>query len=278
MLISNFGISYPSRSLDPIFLANKTYGDGWYYNNRFHASVLGCMSRTLVCLPKTTPSPRCYTRSNIGKLDNTDPEHRAVRNMLFFSLLPNLEEQLGYLKAEALDAQSLLSGSSSSALTNEQWKAEARQIFESLLARTQITARNIARGVVGQELPGQRDLMRPELQGMCSRYKFRATGWKNISVSRFLCEFIAGLLVCVLGITRENKELWVEEPVRQIAKSRLGRLLASGLIKIGEICPEYGPKALNMLRSIPHLCCSIICAAKRNCRLPRHESLQLPDR
>jgi hypothetical protein len=38
MLISNFGISYPRASLDPIFFANTTYGDGWYYNTRFHAS------------------------------------------------------------------------------------------------------------------------------------------------------------------------------------------------------------------------------------------------
>ena len=136
MLISNFGISYPSASLDPIFFANTTYGDGWYYNTQFHASVLGCMSRTIVCLPSPGPTPElCYNLTGLGDLDTSDREHGPVRAMLYFSLLPDLEMQLGYLMAEALDAQSLLSGSTSSDIPNDQWKAEARQMFESLLAR-----------------------------------------------------------------------------------------------------------------------------------------------
>jgi hypothetical protein len=117
MLISNFGISYPSESLDPIFPVNTTYGDGWYYNTRYYATVLGCMSRTLVCLLDTTPAV-CYNLTGLGNLDDTDQEHGSVRVMLYFSLLPNLEAQLGYLRAEALDAQSLLSGSTSSEISN----------------------------------------------------------------------------------------------------------------------------------------------------------------
>ena len=46
-----------------------------------------------------------------------------------------------------------------------------------------------------------------------------------------------------VGITRENKELWVEELVRHIAESRLSRLCASGLIKMGEMSVYYGLKA-----------------------------------
>lgn len=216
------------------------------------------MSKTLVCLLDTTPSV-CYTLTGLGNLDDTDREHGSVRTMLYFSLLPNLKDQLGYLHAEALDAQSLLSGSTSSEISNSQWKVEARQMFESLLARTQIMARNITRGVPGEKLPGQKNLMKPAWQGMCTRYKFWTIGWKNISVSRFLVEFFVGLVVCVVGITRENEELWVEEPVRRMAKSGLGRLCASGLMKLGEACADYGPKAWKRLCSMASRCWLVIC-------------------
>ncbi|KIY03497.1 uncharacterized protein Z520_00188 [Fonsecaea multimorphosa CBS 102226] len=223
ILLSNFGIFYPHESLDPIFPANTTGGDGWYTNTQFHATVLGCMSRTLVCLPDSVPK-LCFNLTGLGNLDDSDPEHGPIRAMLYFSLLPDLEAQLSYLLTESLEAQSLLSGTTSSALSPTQWKIETRQMFESLLARTQITARNIARGVPGAEdLPGQHDLMLPAWRGMCTRYKFRATGWRNISVSWFLAEFFAGLLVCVLGIAREDGELWLEEPVRRLAKTTVGK-------------------------------------------------------
>lgn len=264
MLISNYGISYPGESLDPIFPANKDYGDGWYYNTQFHASVFGCMSRTIVCLPETTPL-LCFNLTGLGKLDDIDREHSSVRSLLYFSLIPDLHVQLGYLQAEALDAQSLLSGSTSSKLSDSQWKAEARQMFESLLARTQITARNIARGVPGEELPGQESLMKPEYQGMCTRYKFRTIGWKNVSVSRFLAEFFAGLMVFVVGITKENRELWVEEPVRRIAKSRVGKLCASGMMVLGAVCAEYGPRARKTLCSIAGWCWLGIYHVGRRC-------------
>ncbi|KAJ9612937.1 hypothetical protein H2200_002878 [Cladophialophora chaetospira] len=192
ILVSNFGILYPHESLDPIFPANRTGGDGWWYNSQFHASVLGCMSRTLVCLLDSTPQ-RCFNLTGLGALDDSDLDHGSVRSMLYFSLLSDLEEQLRFLLTESLDAQSLLSGTTSAPLSPTQWKVETRQMFEALLARTQINARNIARGVPGgEELPDQRDLMQPAWRGVCTRYKFRAVGWKNISVSRFLAEFFAG--------------------------------------------------------------------------------------
>lgn len=63
-------------------------------------------------------------------------------------------------------------------------------MFESLLPRTQINARNIARGAPGEELPDQNNILDPAWRELCTRYKFRSIGWKNISVSRFLAEFL----------------------------------------------------------------------------------------
>jgi len=150
-------------------------------------------------------------------------------------------------------------------MSNSQWKVEARQIFEQLLARTQITARNIARGVPGEELPDPKDLMKPAWQGMCTRYKIRSVGWTNISVSRFLGEFFAGLLLWVVGITRENKELWIEQPVRRMAKSRLGKLCGSRLNNLCKVCSEYGPRAWRGVCSVAIWCWSRVCGLAKTC-------------
>ena len=251
MLISNFGISYPSASLDPIFFANSTYDDHWYYNARVHASVLGCISRTLVCLPRTGQEPPlCVNLTSLGDLSTSEREHGPVRAMLYFSLLLDLSEQLSFMMAEALDAQSLVSGSTSAYIPNDQWKAETRQIFESLLARSQITARNIARGVPGRQLHGQRDLMKPAYQGMCTRYKFRSIGWKNISVAHFLAEFLLGLLFCFIGITREDKELWVERPVKRFVRSKFWGHCATGLSRVKDWWVTHVPKPWQGMCSI----------------------------
>jgi hypothetical protein len=264
MLISNLGIAYPRASLDPVFLANNTFGDGWYYNSHFYAGVLGCMSRTFVCLPDTNP-PRCYDLTGLGNLEDTDREHDQIWAMLYFSLFSELGKQLVFMGAEVLDAQSLLSAGTSAQIPNNQWKAEARQMFETVLARSQILARNIARGVPGEELPGQEIVMRPNWQGMYTRYKFRSVGWKNISVSCFLAEFFASLLVCVIGITREDEELWIEKPARRIAESRLGRLCASGITKLGQACADHAPTAWKQLCSVPGCCWSMICDLGKGC-------------
>jgi hypothetical protein len=120
--------------------------------------------------------------------------------------------------------------------------------------------------------------MTPAWQGMCTRYKFRSVGWRNISVSLFLAEFIAGLLVCIVGITRENKELWVEELVKQMAKSRLVRHSVSGLIKLGELCAKYGFEAWRISYSAASLCWSVVCAARTNGRPPGRQLVQSTDR
>lgn len=161
--------------------------------------------------------------------------------MLLSSLVYDLNAQVETLSREALDAQSLLFGSDSLAIPNNQWKAEVQQMFETLLARTQITARYIARGDPAQQLPGHTLFGGPGWEGMCTLYKFKSLGWKNISVAGFLGEFLVGVLVFFVGITREDEELWIERPVRSLVKSRIGRLCADGWNKMGERWGEYAP-------------------------------------
>ena len=237
ILISNYGIRYPRQTLDPIFFANTTDRDGWYYNDRWHASVLGCMSLTIVCLsgnalPKHAKEV-CYNLESLSNLDWTGPEHGPMRAILYHSLALDLEWQVQFLGAESLNAPSLVTSYTSLSIPHDQWKAEVRQMFETLLAFTQKMTRNIARGTPGRQHPNSITTVPPSLRGICTRYKFRSTGWKNISVLGFLADFLAGLIVCSVGITRDNKELWVEKHVKQALKTRVGMFCTDALVKTG---------------------------------------------
>ncbi len=224
MLISNVGIKYPSESFDPIFPAHWHKVSEWYMSAQWHASVLGCMSTTLVCNLERSDR-ECYPLlASFTDPDFHDPEHGPTRRLLWLSLLPDVSSQVAFLQAEALEAQSLLSGSYSAELPSTQWKYEVQQLFEQVLARTRIATRNMARGVGSASLPNKLDQTEPYWRDFCMRYKFRAVGWKNIIFNWFLGEFFAGLLVCLLGIRRDEEELWVERPAKRIINSQFGQL------------------------------------------------------
>jgi hypothetical protein len=206
----------------------------------------------------------CYTLGAFGSR-NTTQDYDPAADLLFFSLIPQLEHQLYFLQAEALQAQSLSSGSISAQLPNGQWKVEVQHMFESLLARIQITARNMARGARGAKLPHQRNMMKSEWRGMCTRYKFRAIGWKNISVSHFLTEFLLGLLICFLGITTEDKKLWVERPAKWIVRSRFGQARAAEASKLKEWWVDYAPSIWRCVCSSARTCWEATCNISRVC-------------
>jgi hypothetical protein len=264
ILISNFGISYPSERFDPIFTANKTWDGSWYYNTNWHAGVLGCVERTIVCVPNLS---RCMSLRALGDLPDAGDEESAVRAMLYFSLVTSgLGHSLGYLGAQALDAQSKLAGDNSLPLAAEQWKAETQKFFETSLARIQITARNLARGNPEGNLAGQKDLMHPKWKGMCSRYKFRSVGYKNISVSRFLGEFLAGMLLIVLSRSGddEDDELWVEKQIHRVRRSQTYEKMAAAGKEVSVVVLSAADSTLPFTGDIGRECWKRIGVLRRN--------------
>lgn len=214
ILISNLGIAYPERRDDPIFPAETTYDNMFYYNTRWSAAVLGCVDRTNICSPDGT---LCGSLKYWGGLERSDGKASLVQSMLYFSLLSSdIGSAISFRRAEALDSTAYLVGSASSLLPKEQWKVEARQLFETSLARIQINARNIARGPQSGYTQYLIDIMHPKDKGMCYMYKFNSTGWSNISVSGFLGALGAGLAVFIIGIPKEDGQLWIEGPLRQL--------------------------------------------------------------
>ena len=81
-----------------------------------------------------------------------------------------------------LDAQSKVSGFTSLPLDQEQWKIEVRKMFESALARAQVTVVDIVRGR-GAGLDGYENLfaiLSSDYDGICTMAKVNTNGLKNI--------------------------------------------------------------------------------------------------
>jgi hypothetical protein len=205
VIVSNVGIKYPQRREDPIFPAETTYDNNWYYNTRWHGGVLGCLDRKSIC----SPDGQCAALSTWGGINFSDNEHARVISYLYWSLLlSSMGSSIGYRKAEGLDANSKVVGDSSLPLDAEQWKVEVLQLFQTSLARIQIYARSIARGNPDIPIYGRLNVMDtlPRLRGLCNMYKFKSTGWRNINVVGFLSAIVLGLIFIFLGRTTEEEE------------------------------------------------------------------------
>lgn len=219
ILIANTGISYPAPSYDPIFPAQKQLSDGLFYNMNGFSTALACHDRTTYCDPDGVT---CGTVQEIAYRGWKDDESRTVFTMLAHSLVwSDTGNAIKQTSGEALEAQSNLIGGQSLILAEEQWKVEAERLFANSLARIQVTARNIARGPT-DDLPPSRDLLeeQPAFRSICHIYKFRSTGWKNLSVAGFLGSFLAGTVLIVLSFPRKDtEELWIESYIVAFAKS-----------------------------------------------------------
>jgi hypothetical protein len=231
ILIQNTGIRYPSPRIDPIFPALKPQKGSkthLYTNSNLHASVLACRDKTTICGPD--PS-NCHSLRTIqASFNPQNDEATRVSLLLIYALTwSDTLSALRYRDASALDASSKLVGSRSLQLPPEQWKVEVERFFATNLARIQIDARNIARGmpdVDESDVSELSDIIPAGVQGMCEMYKFKSIGWKNVNVYGFLGSLGAGLIVLVCSITREEDEeedeeekLWIERPLKTVFKS-----------------------------------------------------------
>lgn len=192
---------YPAPSTDPISPANRlryfppSQTPYWDYD-RGHATVLACVDRTSWRDPdgdgtwqslSATPPPV------------TDRHVRGGLLLLWYSLWNSfIYQTVSHRLASALDAQRLLMGFISLPLAEEQWKVEATQLWETSLARDQVDARNIARGVMAR-YPGFRKMGIDE--SMCENtYLFRSEGWTNVNKTVSLLILIPSLVIVFFGI------------------------------------------------------------------------------
>lgn len=100
-------------------------------------------------------------------------------------------------------------------LAQEQWKVEARRLFQASLAHVQLATFNLARNTSGTfdevGIPSN-------YQSMRQMVKFKTVGWRNVSVGGF-----CGLLLLAAGISlasvRGSEDFWLIISLRAISKA-----------------------------------------------------------
>jgi len=202
-------VYYRSRSNDPIFPANQQVfipsdeRPFWVYT-RGHATVMACLDQTSWRDPQEGPTWNSDS-TTVPQAVN-DPSTRGGLWLFWFSILNSgtyqaISQRLG----SALNASDRLSGFTSLPLATEQWKVEAERLFETSLARTQIDARNIARGVMAS-YPGyvKSNNTAPE---MCKNtYLFISQGWTNVNLAWSLLILIPSCLIILLAIPTDAED------------------------------------------------------------------------
>jgi hypothetical protein len=197
-----------------MFPARTTSDNMWYFNTQGHASVMACMDRTTIC----NPNNECFDLDALESSRSADydkhDEKAKLLMYLYYTLLPStIFSSLSFRQENALRATSMLSGAFSLTLDKEQWKVEARQLFETSLARIQITARDIARGNPATPDYGKINMIdsNPWLKSLCDMYIFNPRGWSNLSVVTLFSVFVAGIIFVILGqTTKDGKKLKIE--------------------------------------------------------------------
>lgn len=99
-------------------------------------------------------------------------------------------------------------------LAPDQWKVEARALFETSLARIQIDLKDHMRGAAANE-NGFANHIDSAFMDMCASYKFRAAGWRNVNAWAFRLLLLLVFFVYVLSFetqwrNKEEPELIIE--------------------------------------------------------------------
>lgn len=202
MFIHPQKISYLTQSDDPIFPANtKFYINSsdeprWRYTGQ-HASVLACVDTTIWRDPSSFGDWKPYLPE--PTFDIRDAHTRGGFLLMVFALLwSNISDTINYRLGNGLAAQKLVRGWESLPLAKEQWKVEARQLFETSLARIQVDARNIAQGTAAS-YPGLQKLDADP--AICDdTFLFMSQGWQNVNVTGSIWILVLSFVFVVLAL------------------------------------------------------------------------------
>ena len=119
-------------------------GPRWRYPG-LHASVLACVDTTLWRNSSSSLDWKPYPPESTIIVNDTHARGGFLL-MICALLWSNIYDTIDYRLGNELAAQKLVHGLESLPIAREQWNVEAKQIFETPLARIQIDARNIAQG------------------------------------------------------------------------------------------------------------------------------------
>ncbi|KAL8749649.1 MAG: hypothetical protein Q9184_006725 [Pyrenodesmia sp. 2 TL-2023] len=165
----------------------------------------------------------------------TVPKPPGALWLLYTSPLNSYTYQsISALRGLRLDAASKTSMSTSEPLDKEQWRVEARQLFETSHARINVEARNIATGVYSKYNDGMKMHMN---KSMCDRtYLYRVQGCESVNALWFLVALIPTCLIILFAwpIETNGEEILLIERLCGDWTEWLAYLLAFDFANVGK--------------------------------------------
>ena len=91
-------------------------------------------------------------------------------------------------------------------LAADQWKIEARRMFQISSAQMQFNLLDTVRGVNHDHAISG---VLPQYKGICKTDKFKSDGWKDISVVAFIGSLLLATLIGLACVASEDGRLWL---------------------------------------------------------------------
>lgn len=220
LFVNNRNVRYAHRVDDPLFLAQHRLEapvsdpgaeQVWWMADPWVGSP-----RVLACVDEFKWRDRRFSEdwTDASSTANISPSIEADRwQLLPLSLaVSTIWDVVGFRLANALNASSQTPPNSFfGVLEPDQWKIEARQLFEASLARAQFETRNMALGLYA----GLPNYIRSNMSREICRetYLVDAPGYTNVFAAPWLMVFLSSLLITVASFptgTRENEKLMFE--------------------------------------------------------------------
>lgn len=214
--INSEGVEYREIRDDPVFPALQWLK--WTsFNNETLPGLLGCVENVSFCDPGLKkcwnyPEPidsrdkdRSIWENSPRIFNDMGPKPDLARALLYSSFQWSF---IGQPIIYGLEANShCIYTSYCGALPRNQWKVEARQLFETSLATMQF---NILDMVRGKDSALDKDSSIPSnYRGMCRMGKFKSTGWQNVSFWPLLGLFFLCAAISLASVKTEKEELWL---------------------------------------------------------------------
>lgn len=249
LFIKTQKIYYRSRRNDAIFPADKLHhvkglDTSYYINSLGHATVMACVDRTDWRDPEYG-----NTWSSMDELPALPPKDQqtfaGIWLMRFALINSNILQSIDMRLTSALDAQSRVSNFISMDMPDNQWEIEVEHFFRISLARIQINARNIARGVFAKYDGWHKASNNATI--CADNYHFQAQGWTNVNYVVSLLILIPCVILIVLAIPSGEEELWPEPALKYLSETSAGKMVHSLIVAMLGSFHNIGSKAIKLI-------------------------------
>ncbi len=221
IFVNSQGVFYPEPSEDPIFPATKVIDLGIdngirYIRPSAADSILACVDTNLWRIPvlsdqwyDQTGRNQDGTYFNLDWLRSSTTQTRGALRLLVRSLrFSRIAISLRSRQGMGLAATKLLEAGYSFKIAKEQWKEEAKRLFEASLARIQTDIRDISLGTPKRY--GAERIERGQ-EEICDRtVLFRSQGWQNVHVAGSVWILFWSLVVVLMAVPLDDDRLLAE--------------------------------------------------------------------